>query len=107
MRFTVKDTLTEEEIQSGLRAVIKDGMASTSMATLTGGAFLVTFVLKLWASNLMIGLLVALPPVAQLIQIPSNYLVEKIRNRRAISVSASSGTRVLWLFIFRFQSSSG
>jgi len=59
MRFAAKETLTEEEVQSGLRAVIKDGMASTAMATLTGGPFLVAFALKLGASNLVIGLLAA------------------------------------------------
>jgi MFS family permease len=99
MMYTVKDTLTEGEIQSGLRAVIKDGMASTAMATLTGGAFLVAFALKLGASNLVIGLLAAIPPLAQMIQIPSIYLVEKVRNRRAISMAASAGSRVFWLLI--------
>ena len=99
MRPAVKDTLTEEEIQSGLRSVIRDGMASTAMVTLTGGAFLVAFALKLGASNLVIGLLAAIPPLAQLLQIPSIYLVEKIRNRRAISMTASTGGRVFWLLI--------
>jgi MFS family permease len=99
MRLAVKDSLTEQEIESGLRAVIKDGMASTAMATLTGGAFLVAFALKLGASNLVIGLLAAIPPLAQLIQIPSIYLVERLRNRRAISVATSTGGRIFWLFI--------
>ena len=99
MRLAVKDTLTEEEVQSGLRAIIRDGMASTSMATLTGGAFLVAFALKLGASNLLIGLLAAIPPLAQLIQLPSIYLVEKIRNRRVISMGASAGGRTFWLLI--------
>jgi hypothetical protein len=99
MRFAVKDTLTEEEVQSGLRAIITDGMASTSMVTLTGGAFLVAFALKLGASNLVIGLLAAIPPLAQLIQIPSIYLVERIRNRRVISMAASAGGRSFWLLI--------
>lgn len=99
MQFAAKDTLTEEEVQSGLRAVIRGGMASTSMATLTGGPFLVAFALKLGASNLVIGLLAAIPPLAQLLQIPSIYLVERIRNRRAISMTASTGGRVFWLFI--------
>nr|NIN01452.1 MFS transporter [candidate division Zixibacteria bacterium] len=99
MRFTVRDTLTEEEVQSGLKALTRDGLASTSMATLTGGAFLVAFALKLGASNLVIGLLAAIPPLAQLIQIPSIYLVEKVRNRRVISVFASGGSRVFWLLI--------
>lgn len=67
MRFTVKDTLTEEEIQSGLRAIIKDGLTTQTMLTLTGGVFLVAFALKLGASNTIIGLLAAIPPLAQLI----------------------------------------
>jgi len=99
MRFAVKDTLTEEEIQSGLRAVIKDGLATQTMVTLTGGVFLVAFALKLGASNLMIGLLAAIPPLAQLIQIPSIYLVEKYRIRRAITVYATASGRIFWLVI--------
>lgn len=45
MRFAVKDTLTEEEIQSGLKSVIKDGLATRVMVTLTGGVFLVVYTL--------------------------------------------------------------
>jgi hypothetical protein len=89
MRFAVKDTLTEDEIQVGLRNVIRDGLATRVMVTLTGGVFLVAFALKLGASNSMIGLLAAIPSLAQLIQIPSIYLVEKYRVRRAISVYTS------------------
>jgi MFS family permease len=99
MRFAVKDTLTEEEIQKGLRSVIKDGLTSQTMVTLTGGVFLVAFALKLGASNTIIGLLAAIPPLAQLIQIPSIYLVEKYRIRRAISVYAAASSRIFWLFI--------
>jgi len=99
MGFAVKDALTGEEIQSGLRAVIKDGLASQAMGTLTGGVFLVAFALKLGASNTTIGLLAAIPPLAQLIQIPSIYLVEKYRVRRAITMYAAASSRVFWLLI--------
>lgn len=99
MRFAVKDTLTEEEIQSGLRAVIKDGLTTQMMVTLTGGVFLVAFALKLGASNLMIGLLAAIPPLAQLVQIPAIYLIEKYRVRRAICVTATTSSRIFWLVI--------
>ena len=61
MRFLVKDDLSEEDVQYGLRAVIKDGLASQAMVTLTGGVFLVAFALKLGASNTIIGLLAAIP----------------------------------------------
>jgi len=99
MRFTVKDTLTEEEIQKGLRAVIKDGLASQAMITLTGGVFLVAFALKLGASNKVIGLLAGIPPLMQLVQIPAIYLVEKYGVRRAICVYASLLSRIFWLLI--------
>jgi len=99
MRFGVKDTLTEEEVQAGLRSVIKDGLTSQAMGTLTGGVFLVAFALKLGASNLVIGLLAAIPPLTQLIQIPAIYLVETYRVRRAISVYASAMSRLFWLVI--------
>jgi len=99
MKFTVKDTLTEEEIQAGLKTVIKDGLTTQTMVSLTGGVFLVAFALKLGASNLIIGLLAAIPALAQLIQIPSIYLVEKYRVRRAISVYASASSRLFWLLI--------
>ncbi len=99
MRFPVKDSLTQEEIKSGLKNVIRDGLTTQAMATLTGGVFLVAFVLKLGASNLIIGILAAIPPLMQLIQIPSIYLVEKYRSRRAISIYASAVSRIFWLLI--------
>ncbi|MDO9576217.1 MAG: MFS transporter [bacterium] len=99
MTFAVKDTLTEEEIQSGLRSIIKDGLATQMMITLTGGVFLVAFALKIGASNLVIGLLAAIPPLAQLIQIPSIYLVEKYRVKRAITVYAIALSRIFLLLV--------
>lgn len=58
MGFKAQGTLTEQQIQSGLINVIKDGIASQAMGILTGGAFLIAFAIKLGASNLVIGLLV-------------------------------------------------
>lgn len=94
MRFSVKDTLTEEEIKSGLKNVIRDGLTTQAMGTLTGGVFLVAFVLELGASNLVIGILAAIPPLAQLIQIPSIYLIEKYGSRRAICIYTTAISRV-------------
>ena len=99
MRFEVKDSLSDTEVQAGLKQVIKDGIASQAMGILTGGAFLVAFAIKLGASNLVIGLLAAIGPLAQLLQLPSIFLVEKIRNRRAITVVAAGLGRLCWLLI--------
>ncbi|MFZ2146721.1 MAG: MFS transporter [Sedimentisphaerales bacterium] len=99
MWFKTEETLTDEQVQSGLSYVIKDGIASQSMGILTGGAFLVAFALKLGASNLVIGLLAAIGPLSQLLQLPSIFLVEKIRNRRAIVVITAGLSRLCWLVI--------
>jgi MFS family permease len=99
MWFKTEDALTEQQVQSGLSYVIKDGIASQAMGILTGGAFLVAFAIKLGASNLVIGLLAAIGPLAQLLQLPSILLVEKIRNRRAIVVMAAGLSRVCWLLV--------
>jgi hypothetical protein len=54
------------------------------MAALTGGVFLVAFALELGASNVLIGLLAAILPLVQLVQIHSIYLIEKFRTMRAL-----------------------
>jgi len=99
MELRPKESLSDSEIQSGLDYVIKDGIASQAMGILTGGAFLVAFAIKLGASNFVIGLLAAIGPLAQLLQLPSILLVEKIRNRRAIVVVTAGLSRLCWLII--------
>ena len=99
MGFKPKENLTDTEIQAGLQYIIRDGVASQAMGVLTGGAFLIAFALKLGASNLVIGLLAAIGPLSQLVQLPSIFLVEKVRNRRVITVVAAGLSRVCWLII--------
>jgi len=99
MNFQVKDNLSEEEIQKGLKNIIKDGLTTQAMLTLTSGIFLIAFALKLGASNMVIGLLAAIPPLSQLIQIPAIYLVEKFRVRRLICVYTTASSRAFWLLV--------
>jgi len=109
--FEVKDRLTDHEIERGLRQVLKDGLTSQTIVTLTSGAFLVAFALQLGASNLLIGLLAAIPPLAQLVQLPSILLVQKVGNRRIIAVVSAALSRVFWLVIalipFLFSTRAG
>ncbi len=88
--------LSEEEVRRGLWLVIKDGMASQAMATLTGGAFLTAFALALGASNFLIGLLSAIPLFAQFLQLPALFLIGPLK-RRSICVWASGIGRSAWL----------
>ncbi|MFZ5516096.1 MAG: MFS transporter [Candidatus Zhuqueibacterota bacterium] len=91
--------MTDSELQAGLRFVVYDGLASQAMITLTSGVFLVDFALQLGASNTIIGLLAAIPPITQLIQIPSVYLVEHYQNRRKIAVYSAALSRFFLLLM--------
>ncbi|MCF7954497.1 MAG: MFS transporter [Phycisphaerae bacterium] len=99
MMFKTEETLSDSQVQSALKYIIRDGVASQAMGVLTGGAFLVAFAVKLGASNFVIGLLAAIGPLSQLLQLPSIFLVEKIRNRRLITVVAAGLSRICWLII--------
>ncbi|MGB3587152.1 MAG: MFS transporter [Tunicatimonas sp.] len=83
-----KNQLTEAEQTQGLRWVLRDGVAAQTMITLTGGAFLVAYALQLGASHAHIGLLAAVPTLANILQLVSIRLIERFRSRRKIIVSA-------------------
>ena len=93
MNLQPSDILTEQDVNSGLKLVVKDGLATEAMATLTGSAFLVAMALQMGASNFQIGLLAALPTFANLFQLVAIWLVQKYNNRRAIAVICSIFSR--------------
>ncbi len=97
--FKTQSSFSETETEFALKYIIGDGVASQVMNILTGGAFLVAFAVNLGASNFVIGLLAAIGPLAQLLQLPSILLVEKVRNRRLIVVVAATLNRLCWLII--------
>ena len=97
MVFEVKESLTDEEVDHGLKLVIRDGLATQAMVTLTGGIFLVAFALQLGASNTVIGLLAAIPPLAELLQMPAIYIVDRVQKRRLVVVAASLAARLFWV----------
>ncbi len=97
--FEVHDRLDEAEIDRGLAAVTRDGMASQAMMSFTSGAFLVAFALQLGASNAVIGLLAAISPLTQLIQVPAIWLVERVQNRKAVTMVSVVAARMFLPFI--------
>jgi len=89
-------THSPEETQRGLRYLLLDGMASQTMGVFTTGAFLVAFALHLGASNVVIGLIAAIQPFSQIIQVPAIYLVARYRKRRALVVLSCIASRLPW-----------
>ena len=94
MKFRPLENLNEKQVQSGLKHFVQEGLAAEAMATFTGGTFLVAMAVLLNASNFQIGLLAALPTLTNIFQLLSIWLVQKYKNRRAISVICSFFARV-------------
>ena len=92
-----QDTVTTRDVRSGLGMLLVDGVLAQTMGVLTGGAFLVAFALLLGASNTVIGLLAALGPFAQILQIPSIFLVEKTRRRKLLTVISALIARAVYI----------
>jgi MFS family permease len=106
-----KPTLTEEEVNRGLRLVIGDGLAAEAMTTFTGGAFVIAMALMMGATNFQIGLLAALPMFTNLFQLLSIWLVRRFNNRRLVAVGSSIIGRIPLVVIgvtaFYFPAGSG
>ncbi len=80
----------------GLNAFLADGVCSQVRETLHSGPLLVGFGLLLGMSNADIGLLAALGPLTQVLQLPTVALIERWRMRKAIAWWASLAGRVCW-----------
>jgi len=91
--------LTPEETKKALNKMIKQGAAVQVRTTLTESVFLVGFALVLQAPNIVIGILAAIPSVAQFLQIPAIFLIEKLRNRRRLNFMTQLGNRLGVLFM--------
>lgn len=99
MSFRPFQEVTPQQLQRGLRAVTRDGLATEMMTTFTSGAFLVAIALYLGASNFQIGLLAAMPPFTNIFQLFSIWLVQRYNNRKAIVVIGNFFARLPLLAI--------
>ena len=85
------------DAETARRPLVWDGAWANVLSVLTGGVLLVGFALALGAGPVTIGVLAAVPFFAQLAQIPAIPLIELIRRRRLIAVTANTCARALIL----------
>ena len=91
-----KATLTERELQSGLRWVTIEGAVSMGFFSITTSGILVAYALALGAENFHIGILAAIPFIMQIVQIPAILLIETVRRRKMISVLSWFFAQLCW-----------
>ncbi|MGE5469887.1 MAG: MFS transporter [Bacteroidota bacterium] len=89
------EQISASELENGLSHLVRDAVYAQVSGSLTAGVLLVGYGLALGASNFIIGLLAAVPFLAQLAQVPTILLVERLRARRRITVLCVSFSRLL------------
>jgi hypothetical protein len=88
-------SVSPEELAAGQRALVRDLAWASMSGAFSGGVILVAFALALGAKPLHVGLLAAIPFIAQAAQLPATILVERFRQRRKIGVVTISAARLV------------
>lgn len=87
--------VSPEALDAGKRALVFDAAWASLAGSLYGGVILVGFALSLGADSFVIGVLSALPLIAQAFQLPAIALVERVQRRKLIAVIAVTLARTL------------
>lgn len=87
--LSAQTEITESERADGLKRLVIEAAFANTTAALTTGVVLTAFALHLGANTAVIGLLAAIPFLAQLAQAPAVLLVERLRARKRIAVLSS------------------
>lgn len=95
MRLHPESTITPEALAAGQRFLVRDAAWASMTGSLSGGVVLVAMALQLGAGPLSIGVLGAIPFAAQVAQLPAVALVERVRQRKKMSVLALVVARLL------------
>lgn len=91
------DTISASQLATGERVLVQDLAWASMCGAFSGGVILVAFALNLGASPLQIGLLAAIPFLANAMQLPATLMIERVRLRQRISVVALTAARALTL----------
>lgn len=77
-------------------SVIEGSFAQVT-GSLTSGAILIALALFWGAKEFHLGIIAALPFIAQLVQIPLSILLEKRQGYKSVTVSSAAVSRLMWL----------
>ncbi len=83
----------------GERRMIQEGLFSRTMDSLTGGVILAGFALALGATDVQIGVLGAIPLLAQLAHLPALALLRRFLDRRPLVAWVAGAARLLLLVL--------
>src|SRR4051812_37103438 len=85
MNIRPSEKISADQINSGLKFVLADGLSAEAMVVFTSGTFLTAMAIHMGASNFQLGLLAALPTFTTIFQLLSIWLVQRFNNRKLIT----------------------
>ncbi|MGN6181323.1 MAG: MFS transporter [Mucilaginibacter sp.] len=85
MNLKPVQNLSEKQLGSGLKLVVADGLSAEAMVVFTSGTFLTAMAIHMGATNFQLGILAALPTFTTVFQLFSIWLVQRFKNRKAIT----------------------
>jgi MFS family permease len=91
--------VTPEALATGRRYLVLDAAWASVTGAWSGGVVLVAFALSLGAGPMTIGLLAAIPFIAQAAQLPTVFLVERWRQRKRIGIPTVTLARLIILLL--------
>lgn len=97
MRLLPEKDIGPEALAGGQRVLVADAAWASLTGALSGGVVLVALALELGAGPQAIGLLGAIPFIAQAAQLPAIAVVDHVRRRKLIGVLALGIARLLIL----------
>lgn len=96
---TAARTKSKQDIRSSLKASTFDGVFSTFFTCVTADVLLSNFLLQLGATSVEIGLLAAMPMLANFLQPVGAYLADRSTSRHWYSLWVFGSARLLWLVL--------
>lgn len=94
MKLKPEETVTDNQLNSGLKLVITEGLSAEAMVVFTSGTFLTAMAIHMGASNFQLGLFAALPTFTTIFQLLSIWLVQKFNNRKLVTSAFNFLARV-------------
>ncbi len=89
--------LTDQARERGLSNMTMQAVAASAGDGLASGGFLAAFALILGATNFQIGIMTAIPSIVQPLQLLAVVLVERLRMRKFITVTAYFIAYTMWI----------
>ena len=90
-------TLSVQDTRRSLRLMAWESVASAALLSLGSGGFMAAYALALGANSLQIGILAALPAIAQIARLPAILAVERFRRRKAIGIPVLCAGHLMWI----------